>query len=294
MSTSAAERVESQTADRAQPTPLQCMEIWGGNQAIANALSVPGMDAWVYSEPVGGQRAGGDIHYISTCGGGKIARFAVADVSGHGEAVSALSAELRKLMRRHINTLDQSRFIRALNQAFSDLASGGRFATALLTTYFAPTDHLIVCNAGHPPPLWYRAGRRTWTPLVQTSTECVDRLANLPLGVVHPTAYYQFAVPLERGDLVLIYTDALPESQAPGGQRLGPDGLLELVRGLAVDDPARFFDRLLDGLSAYRGGAPADDDATLILLHHNAADRPRQSVGEMLRVMGKMLHLVPV
>ncbi|MCP4593424.1 MAG: SpoIIE family protein phosphatase, partial [bacterium] len=130
-----------------------------------DAVSVPGIDAWVYSRPVGGQSSGGDIHYVSTCGGGKIARFAVADVSGHGVAVSELATQLRKLMRAHINTVDQTRFIRVLNRAFTALASDGKFATALLATYFAPTAHLITCNAGHPPPLWYRSADQTWRSL---------------------------------------------------------------------------------------------------------------------------------
>lgn len=49
-----------------QPQHLQCMEIWGDNTAIENAIAVPGMDAWVYSEPYEGHKAGGDIHYVST------------------------------------------------------------------------------------------------------------------------------------------------------------------------------------------------------------------------------------
>ena len=242
----------------------------------------------------GGQRAGGDIYYVSTCGGGKIARFAVADVAGHGEAASSLSAQLRKLMRRYVNTVDQTRFVRALNRAFSAMASSSQYATALLTTYFAPTDHLIICNAGHPPPLWYRASSRSWTTLEHTANECVKQLANLPLGVVHPTTYHQFAVPLEQGDLVLMFTDAVSESQSPAGEYLGQQGLLNLVRTLDADDPAGLFDEVRNALSDYRGGAAADDDTTLILLHHNAGNPPKQSIGEMLRVMGKMFHLIKV
>jgi hypothetical protein len=81
---------ESQAEQGAATAPLhalQCMEIWGGNRAAREWVSVTGIDAYVFSLPYGGQSSGGDIHYVSLCGGGKIARFAVADVSGHGDAV---------------------------------------------------------------------------------------------------------------------------------------------------------------------------------------------------------------
>jgi phosphoserine phosphatase RsbU/P len=276
------------------PHRLQCMEIWGGNRSMEGAVAVPGIDAWIYSRPVGDNGAGGDIHYVSTCGGGKIARFIVADVSGHGDAVGALAAQLRKLMRRYMDTLDQTRFLHALNRAFSALASDGKFATAVLATYFAPTDHLITCNAGHPAPLWYRAAERNWRLLEHTDECCVAAAMNLPLGIVEPTQYSQFAVPLARGDLVVIYTDALPEARSPAGDALGMNGLLDLVRGLDPHEPEHVLPRLVEAVACYRGGAPAEDDLTIAVLHHNAANPPRQSLGEMMRVVGKMLHLVKV
>ena len=153
---------------------------------------------------------------------------------------------------------------------------------------------MITCNAGHPAPLWYRAGDRSWRPLVDTSAECIAGIANLPLGVIEPTSYCQFAVPLELDDLVLIYTDSLPESKSPEGAMLGEEGLLEMVRGINADDPGQFCRDLLEALSEYRGGVPSDDDMTLVLLRHNAANPPKQSIGEMVKVVGKMLHVIKV
>jgi len=124
------------------------MEIWGGNEAFENAIGLRGLEAWVFSRPYGGGSLGGDIHYISTCGHGHIARFMIADVAGHGPKVGPIATELRRLMRRNINKLDQTRFVRALNQEFQAFATDGTFATAILTSYFAPTHDLLVCNAG--------------------------------------------------------------------------------------------------------------------------------------------------
>src|SRR6201986_2036753 len=91
----AVQSTESQT--------LRCMEIWGGSNAVENAVTMPGLDAWVTSRPHEGAEAGGDVHYVSLCGGGIITRMIVADVSGHGEAVAEFSDALRTLMGRKIN-----------------------------------------------------------------------------------------------------------------------------------------------------------------------------------------------
>lgn len=42
-------------------------------------------------------------------------------------------------------------------------------------------------------------------------------MANLPLGIIEPTPYAQFAVPLQPDDLVVLYTDALIETRDPQG-----------------------------------------------------------------------------
>ena len=104
---------------------MQWMEIWGGNVAVESCISVHGIDAWISSQPYHGDSGGGDIHYVSMCGAGQIARFVLADVAGHGEAVSGLALQFRTLMRRHVGTVDQTRFGRALNLAFGRLSRDG-------------------------------------------------------------------------------------------------------------------------------------------------------------------------
>ncbi len=270
------------------------MEIWGGNDAVEKTVSVPGIDAWVYSRPYADQDRGGDIHYVSMCGAGAISRFSLADVSGHGDTVGEVAGHLRALMRKHINNLDQTQFVQALNQEFSTLAADGTFATAVLMTYFAPTDHLITCNAGHPTPLLYRAREQSWHFLKHDMPDHVDRLANLPLGVIDPTPYYQFAVALERNDLVLIYTDSLIEAKDPDGRLLGEEQLRQMVGRIDPQSPEMFCPQLLEALDAYRGHAPAEDDVTLMLLRHNGENPPSQSFGQKMKVIGKMLGLLEI
>ena len=100
---------------------MQCMEVWGGNQAADNGVTMAGLDVWIYSKPYGESDGGGDVYYVSSCATNRITRLLVADVSGHGKAVQDLATELRRLMRRYVNHIDQNRFVRSMNEQFAAL-----------------------------------------------------------------------------------------------------------------------------------------------------------------------------
>jgi serine phosphatase RsbU (regulator of sigma subunit) len=252
------------------------MEVWGGNQAVDNGVVMPGLDAWVYSRPYRGDQAGGDIHYVSSCATGRITRILVADVSGHGSQVAQVAAGLRTLMRRFVNYVDQSRLVRGLNREFAGLDDQGRFATAVVATYWAPTDDLVVSNAGHPRPLWYRARERAWEFLSDEAGRG-DGPVNIPLGIAEPTRYDERKIRLAAGDLVLLYTDSLIEARSPAGALLGEAGLLRLIGEVDTSRPERLIAALLGAVDAYTGGAPAGDDVTALLLRTNAF-KPRASL----------------
>ena len=74
------------------PQNLHCMEIWGGIEPVESAVKTPGLDLWVFSQPFEGDEQGGDVYYVTLCGGGLITRIVVADVSGHGSTVAEFSS----------------------------------------------------------------------------------------------------------------------------------------------------------------------------------------------------------
>ncbi len=274
---------------------LHCMEIWGGIEPAESSVATPGLDLWVYSRPFEGDDQGGDVHFVTLCGGGLITRVVVADVSGHGSSVADFSAMLRGLLRKHINHKSQAQLVGRLNREFSELAQLRRFATAVVATYLTSTDELTISNAGHPRPLHFAAHSRTWTVLSPTQAD-QEGFQNLPLGLDDETQYGSIVVKLEPGDVVLFYTDALIEAADSAGQLLGESGLLDLacMTNPSVPSPALAGRALLDAVAAYRGDTPPDDDVTLVVLHHNAAPSPRLSIGQKLDVYARFFGLKPV
>ncbi|HWE95385.1 MAG TPA: PP2C family protein-serine/threonine phosphatase [Tepidisphaeraceae bacterium] len=257
------------------PERMQCMEVWGGNQPVDSGVIMAGLDAWVYCRPFTGADespqgadGGGDVYYVSSCATGRITRLLVADVSGHGAAVGDVAGSLRTLMRKYVNYLDPSRFVGEMNQQFTALSEAGCFATALVTTFFSPTNHLTLCNAGHPPPLIYRAAGRSWSYLREQRPED-DSVSDLPLGIEDATDYRFFDVELKLGDFVLCYTDGLPESRGPDGEYLGLEGLLKVVQTIDISDATQLVPRLLEAIAALYPRNLSADDITVLLFRPN-------------------------
>lgn len=271
------------------------MEVWGGSQLTARAVEMGGLDAWVYSKPYGQADGGGDVYYASSCATGRINRLLLADVAGHGQAVADAAVGLRKLMRRYVNYLDQQQFVRSMNRQFAAMSTGGRFATALVATFFAPTRRLSICNAGHPRPLLYSAASKQWSILGQDRRGASDQPWNIPLGILDVADYEQFDVELEVGDLVVCYTDALSESRGADGELLGEGGLLTMAQSLDADDAETLIERFLAAVGRINPRNLSEDDVTVLLLRPNGR-RPRYSfserLGAQIRFAGALLRSI--
>jgi sigma-B regulation protein RsbU (phosphoserine phosphatase) len=264
--------IERRTAK--QPVALHtmvCREIWGANSNVAHSVELPGLQAWVYSAPIELGQNGGDIHYLSVCEHGVLCRVALADVSGHGRAVSVAAERLLGLMRTHINEGEQRGFLRELSRALPK-ASGTQdltIATALVLGFDSRSGQLVFTNAGHPAPLWYRADEQRWTWLHPPGADSSGGVG-FPLGMDFLGGdYVDTVVELGAGDLLVCYTDGLSEAADSTGRQIGEE-LPDLASALPVESPMAAGATLLGLVDAFRRGEPARDDETLIVLQRPA------------------------
>jgi len=263
------------------------MEVWGGSQLTARGVEFGGLDVWVYSRPYGQAQSGGDVYYASSCATGRISRLLLADVAGHGTSVASVAADLRTLMRRFVNRLDQAEFVRLLNQQFVALSRAGDFATAIVATFFEPSRRLTVCNAGHPRPLLYRAAQRQWDFLGHEGPAGKSAPRNIPLGLIDLSEYEQFDVELESGDCVLSYTDALIESNDANGEMLGEDGVWRIVRLLGEAEPEKLTEALLAEIAERYPQNLSADDVTVLVVRANGREL-HYSFWERLGALGQL------
>jgi serine phosphatase RsbU (regulator of sigma subunit) len=253
-----------------EPVGLVCGEVWGGNSAADARLDLPGARLRVFSRPWHSDAAGGDVHYISSCGTGRVTRMILADVAGHGMEVSEIAVFLRSVMRRYLNHIEPrslaARVNAKLTRHAAHQAGAVRFATAVIATYFAPTGELTLCNAGHPLPLIRRRSERVWEPLEGALPD--KGIFNLPLGIIEETGYLALECILNPGDALLLYTDALTEAANGQGELLGTAGLLNLLNAMPFDelpaDSSAFISALIGRIES--AGHTLDDDVTAVML----------------------------
>ena len=92
------------------------------------------------------------------------------------------------------------------------------------------------------------------------------------MGIFQDQLYDQAAVQLEKGDLLLLYTDGITEAMAPaprgGGPRplVGTDRLDALLLDCGNASAAACVARVRAGVTAFSGNAPPGDDQTLIAI----------------------------
>src|SRR5262245_23804511 len=229
-----------------QPTRkrLACAETWAGNKDTASLVELPGLTAWVYSVAAGSGHVGGDVHYVSVCPSCIVSRIALADVSGHGETVAMLGEKLRDLMQLYLRDLEQVALMRDLNQALREDFGDGHYATMVTIGWHGRRGLMVMTNAGHPPPLWYRASRDEWSWLETQRASERGRVSGVPLGLLPDVTYDRLVIRPQSGDVVVLYSDGVSEVTNPAGTELGRDGLIELLRAADLRSPEVLGSRL--------------------------------------------------
>lgn len=245
---------------------MECMELWGGSHETDTTVEMTGLRAHVYSQAFGDSARGGDVYYFSSCASGRISRVLLADVTGHGKAVSDTAAVLRDVMRQSVNVIGQSSLMATLNQEFGKLTTAGGFATAVVVTHFSPRHSATVSIAGHPPPLLYRSQTGLWSLVDELNTSQHSGARDLPLGITDASAYGLTSFQFDPGDRLLVYTDAFSESQDAQGAMLSPQKLREVMNEAGPASSEEVLPQLMHRLREWNPANLTQDDATAILM----------------------------
>ena len=156
--------------------------------------------------------------------------------------------------------------MRDLNQAVRQELDDVHYATMVAVGWHGRRGLLVVTNAGHPPPFWYRAARDEWSWLETERASERGRPAGVPLGLLADINYDRTVVKPKVRDLVVLYTDGVSEATNPAGEELGRDGLMDIARKLESSSAEGFGTSLTSALRGFRGGVEPADDETIIVL----------------------------
>jgi sigma-B regulation protein RsbU (phosphoserine phosphatase) len=184
----------------------------------------------------------------------------VADVSDKGAGAAlymALSWTLIRTYAAEYPTRPET-VLSAANRRIIKDSDANHFVTVIYGILDLDTGTLVYCNAGHWPP--YLIGPR--------HSENVPRLINtgVPLGIFGDKTWEQGVVQIAPGDVLVLYTDGIPEAQNAQGEFLGRDRLLETVRTNLGRPAQEIQDAILADVKKFAGDTPQSDDIALIVL----------------------------
>src|SRR5262249_29514956 len=128
-----------------------------------------------------------------------------------------IQATLRASLGAYASLADLATRVNALLHASTP---SNRFATAFFLAYDCATGACTYVNGGHNDGVVLRADGNV--ELLTTT--------GLPLGLFAKAAYEQSQVTLGAGDLLMIYSDGVPEAENGIEEQFGMERVIEVLR----------------------------------------------------------------
>ena len=182
--------------------------------------------------------------------------IAIGDVAGKGVAASLLMASVRAALRAYAQDIyDLDQIIAHVNVALTRDTLDNEFATLFYGVIDPSTMRMTYCNAGHDPPLLLRDGE------IQRLTR-----GGMIVGVDAQQQYEKGLITLQRGDLVLLYTDGLTDAQNFQCQNFGLDRVIAAMHDRADMQAHDVLSHVLWEMRRFVGLNRSVDDTTIVTI----------------------------
>lgn len=212
--------------------------------------SIPGVEITAVTLPC--HEVGGDYFDYVITQEGKVS-IAVGDVSGKGIPAAILMANVQALFRAEARGgAEPDQILDQMNRRLCEIEGPERFVSFFCALFDPERREIRHSSAGHPPPMLVR---------FDGSLHHLDA-GGLLLGIEPEVSYPLGVIRLRTGDLILCYTDGIPDPLSDGSP-LREDQLEEMIRNLRHLPASRLLDRIIQRI---REGPALEDDTTLLIL----------------------------
>ncbi|MBN2148598.1 MAG: PP2C family protein-serine/threonine phosphatase [Anaerolineales bacterium] len=220
---------------------------------------LPELSGWGLSaslEPA--RQMSGDFYDLIPLANGHLGLL-IADVTDKGVGPALFMALSRTLIRTYaVEYVDHpERVLKAANQRILQDAGSPLFVTAFYGVLDPQSGQLIYANAGHNPPLLFKAGQAEPQLLIATG---------MPLAVEETMHWEQKSAMLEPGDLLFLYTDGATDAQNSDAELFSFERLTQVVAQRISLPSADLHAGVVDELRRFIGEASQYDDITLMVV----------------------------
>jgi len=190
----------------------------------------------------------------------------IADVCGKGVSAALLMANLQAILRSQVQTCPETvpqlrsvaDIVAQVNQRLAAVAPDASYVTLCYAEFDEQTSTLRYTNAGHNPPLVWRAQVE---PVEFERLECGGTV----VGLFADAAYEQAAIRLYQGDLFVAFTDGLLEAHNHAGEEFGEERIRQVLQKNATGDAESIKQALLAAVQTWTNGVEQEDDLTLVV-----------------------------
>lgn len=190
---------------------------------------------------------------------GQTMLISIGDVMGHGVAAALLMTSARAALRVHcVDESHLGRLLARINDLLAHDAQHGSFMTLALVAIDPVRRSLHWASAGHDLPIIYRPRDDAFASLAGS---------HIPLGVMENVEFEEYEYPgLEPGDVILLGTDGVWETENESGKLYGRERVYNLLRKEHARSAAEIADQLEASLGAYRQALEPKDDITFVVI----------------------------
>ncbi len=216
--------------------------------------TIPGLDLAAVYVPC--FQLGGDFYDFIPFPNDNVG-LVVADVSGKGVPASLIMASVRASLRAQIDNIYYLyEVVRRVNLMLCRDTTSGEFVTLFYGVLDARTRLFTYCNAGHPSALVLRRGE-----VIELASD------NMVLGIEEHEQFSQQVVQMEPGDVILLYTDGLPDAMNFAHETFGRARVIQALKTYGVEDASAegVTDHLLWEVRKFAGMARRTDDITMVV-----------------------------
>lgn len=181
--------------------------------------------------------------------------FCIADVSGKGVSAAILMSNFQANLRALFNSRTSLKYIiTRLNWIVMNNANGEKFITLFIAKYNCTTRVLEYINAGHNPPMHYKAASKTIDTL-NFGCVGVGMLDVIPMII-------EGCISMSRYDKLLCFTDGLVETENEQNEEFGEQNVEKCI--LKNNKVADIISDLKVELDIYKGNNIYADDISIL------------------------------
>ncbi len=181
----------------------------------------------------------------------------VADAVGKGIPAALLMAFLRASLRSGVQIGYAPHIAMAkVSNLLWDSIEDHQFITAIYGILDDTNKTFVFSNAGHNPPVLVKA----------TGEYKFVQYGDLPLGMFRGMRYHQHFLRLDRGDVLVIYTDGITEAACADGEEYGRERLAKRIAEGINLSAKELIDFIYRDVVHYSARKCLDDDGTLFIV----------------------------